>query len=571
MSNNYEDYGYEDSNDNTNNNEKSPLAKKLLIIVLIIIAVLIILYLISGCSKGGGGSTPGGNQTKFNYEEALIKAGKLYYENNLDEMPSSAGECTKVTLESLNEKGLVDPKNFTTCNLQSTYVMVCILSNGEKHYTPWLACGDYNSDEKYAESKEGTLADVVADSSYIEFKFLPQVVKTGNVQLGSVEELWKEDIKYDSYKTLATTKYYRYRDKLYTWDVTTNYYYTKGGEKTNAKDVNEYYVKSPNSKYAMYDNKTTEAYKWYKNTSEKEYLMKNGSKDFSPVPVDDYIYNDGGITKYYERKVADTYAPYMYYVCAVDANSSTVVYQQGVKCGQGTNKDFTYQKKIVYSCTDAKDDAGASVIKDTVDKNTVCKKYTAAKEVEKCDEKNTELCIKVTMYNWYKYVDNGARIYYPSGATSASGESVYYTSAPASGYIKDETTKTTAYKWFRASTKTTSEYTALAPSGYAKAVKTSSYKFTDWTEWSKTNPKVTDGRDRSIETKSKIKLQQILGTSNDSWVNLADNQEYLTLDEMINLFKNNKYNVNSLEDINNNGETKYQVIMFIRNKKEDVK
>lgn len=37
---------------------------------------------------------------------------------------------------------------------------------------------------------------------------------------------------------------------------------------------------------------------------------------------------------------------------------------------------------------------------------------------------------------------------------------------------------------------------------------------------------------------------------------------------MINIYKQNKYNVNSLQDINNNGELKYDIKMIIRNKKE---
>ena len=37
---------------------------------------------------------------------------------------------------------------------------------------------------------------------------------------------------------------------------------------------------------------------------------------------------------------------------------------------------------------------------------------------------------------------------------------------------------------------------------------------------------------------------------------------------MITLFKNNNFNVNTLSDINNNGEIRYQVKMLLRNKKE---
>ena len=40
-------------------------------------------------------------------------------------------------------------------------------------------------------------------------------------------------------------------------------------------------------------------------------------------------------------------------------------------------------------------------------------------------------------------------------------------------------------------------------------------------------------------------------------------------DELINLFKTKNYDFNNLEDINNNGEIKYLLKMYIRNKKGD--
>ena len=71
---------------------------------------------------------------------------------------------------------------------------------------------------------------------------------------------------------------------------------------------------------------------------------------------------------------------------------------------------------------------------------------------------------------------------------------------------------------------------------------------------------------KQIETKTKIKLQEIKGTTDSSWEDLSTT--YVSEEEMINIYKQNKYNVNSLEDINNNGELKYDIKMIIRNKKE---
>ena len=75
----------------------------------------------------------------------------------------------------------------------------------------------------------------------------------------------------------------------------------------------------------------------------------------------------------------------------------------------------------------------------------------------------------------------------------------------------------------------------------------------------------SDGRTRKIESKEKIKLQQILGTTEESWEDLS--QTFVSEEEMINIFKSKNYNVNSLKDINNNGELRYKVKMYIRNKK----
>ena len=73
---------------------------------------------------------------------------------------------------------------------------------------------------------------------------------------------------------------------------------------------------------------------------------------------------------------------------------------------------------------------------------------------------------------------------------------------------------------------------------------------------------------QSVSAVIKIKLQQITGASEQNWTSLTENDKYVSFDEMITLFKNNNFNVNTLSDINNNGEIRYQVKMLLRNKKE---
>ena len=61
----------------------------------------------------------------------------------------------------------------------------------------------------------------------------------------------KEDIPYESYKTLGSTKYYRYRDKVFIWKLTSRNYYTSTGIKNKASAVTEYYRTTPNSNYKL--------------------------------------------------------------------------------------------------------------------------------------------------------------------------------------------------------------------------------------------------------------------------------------------------------------------------------
>lgn len=560
MAKNYDDYGYDDENN-------SSLLKKILIVALIVISIIIIVILLKGCTKGEKKPS-----NTFDYENALLNAGKNYFENNKDEYPQNKGECTQVELSKLIDKGLVNVENFNKCDNTKTYLRVCMLENGTKHFTPWITCDNYKSEDKYGESKEGTLNDVLTNESYIEFKFLPQETTPGEDELGSVKEAWKDELQTNSYKTISSTKYYRYRDTYYKWDVTTKKYYTTQGDKTNVNDVKEYYVVSPNSNYKLYDSKTTEAYKWYTTTQKKEYAVEaNGEKAFSTQPIGEYTLNEGGvIKKLYFRltlKLREGVTPNLYYACAAtNDKNATVVKYTPYKCGTTDNK-MIYEIGTIYSCASTTA-TGDAIYNDRVESaSSPCyeKKWTNVQT--ECDPKSSDCLVKeITLYNWYKYVGEGEKTYYPSKSTTASGEKVYYTEAPIEGAIKDESTKATAYKWYKASVKTTAEYTATPPTADSK--KTNEYKLGSWSEWTTTNPKIDDGRTRTIETKTKIKYQEILSKGEPKWVNVGNNNDYLTLEDMIKLLQNNNYDINTLEDISNNGTIRYQLKMYIRNKKE---
>lgn len=564
MSNNYDEYGYEDKD----YNDGSAAKKRILIGFLIVAAIIIVVLLIlKGCTKNNKPTEP--TEPTFDYEKTLLEAGKKYYENNNDLLPIANGECGVVELSTLKSLGLVNPENFSTCDESTTYVKVCVLPNGTKQYTPWLTCTDKNSDTEYDSEKEGTISDVIADESLVRFTFMPKRLKAGAQNLGPVEEMWKDEIKYTSYKTVATTKYYRYRDQLFTWKISDKTYYTSTGEKKKASDVKEYYTLSPNSNYNLSSDKTTEAYKWFTTTGgEKVYKMKDGKKVYSREKIDDYIYADGGIKIEYQtrKQTGGGSEPYHFYVCGKYSTSTVRKYQLGVKCGEDKeDPQLAYTFEEFYSCS--KGDR-QSIEEDRVKKGDKCYTYGDWEYVMNSCDVSKPTCRKtnpIYLYNWYK-LTGGTKSYYPSKSSTAAGEKVYYIEAPIAGATKDTSTKATAFKWYKAREKETTEYTAVAPKGYSDATRTNKSKWGSWTEYSTKNPKVSDGRNRQIETKTKIKLQEIKGTSESSWENLSTT--YVTEEEMINIYKQNKYNVNSLQDINNNGELKYDIKMIIRNKKE---
>ena len=564
MAKNYDNYGYDDRGSNTS------LIRRIMIVLMVVVAIILIIYLITSCSrKPESEPTPDNGKTKIDYEKELLAAGKNYLASNYDENPTAPGECTIVELQTLVDSMFIEADKFNNCNRSTTYVKVCVLEDGRKQYTPWLSCLDYNSEEKYDSLRQGTLGDIVADQSYVEFKFIPLEAKKGGEILGPTEVFWKSEIPYENYKTLSSTKYYRYRDKLYQWNLVKRFYYSRTGEVENASKVKDLYITAPNNVYNIKGEKAT-GYKWYTPVGTKDYYKKNTNDKFPSVTAPEgYPYRDPkgvDVTRYRTRTVTGSYAPTMYYECATSASGTKYIYQTE-KCGTTNNQQYNYTRRTIYSC--ATKTNGLLVRENIVDKNSTCKTYSewSSPTTTACDTSKKDICEKatVTFYFWYRML-NEVKKYYPSNKTSAVDEKVYYTSKPADGLYKDDSTKATVYKWYREVTSTSTNYTALAPSGYYKATKSSEYKWTEWSNWNTKNPKASDGRDRTIETKTRIKLQEIKGTSTAGWENLSTNN--LSEEELIKLFKEKGYKVNTLEDITNNGQIKYQLVTFVRNKKE---
>lgn len=560
MSNNYSAYGYE----NEKFQKRSSLLRRLIIVTLIIISIIIVLFLIKSCNNSNNKKI----KNEFDYESSLVEAANKYFEKNQTNYPSNIGECEEIELQALIDRNFVKGEDYTKCNKIKTYVKVCMLENKKIHYSPWIACADKNSEDEYTGEFIGTLSNIKSNSTMVSFKFVPQELVSSQEIYGNEEELWKDEIRYNSYKTISTTNYYRYRDELFLWEIKNKKYYTTLGEKDKSSDVNEYYKTSPDSRYNLKDNAQI-GYKWFTTSSKKTYAVDSkGNKILSAVKIEGYPYSEQVTCMQYQtRNITGSKDPNHYYKCAKSKNSTNYIYQYEKPCGSKENPTYVYELDNLYTCGYA--NLQEIINKRVSSKNEKCNSYSEWVYINGSCDITKDTCRKVEpycKYNWYKIENNALKTYYPSNSNSASSESMYYLKSPINGAIKDENTKSTVYKWYREISSKTNEYTATCPKGNETCIKTKDSKWTDWSEYSVDDPKINDGRNRQIETRTKIKLQEIKGITNDSYKDLSD--KYLNEYELIELLKQKNYSVNSLNDITNNGKLKLKIQMLIKNKKE---
>ncbi len=568
MNKDYNDDEYY-SAEEENRERKLMNLKRIGIALLVILGVIVIVFLFKGCNKT--------EEPKNELETTLLEAGKEYYENNEYLLPTSAGECSTVSLKILSDFGLLNPDKYSNCDDETTYVKVCMLESKKLQWVPLLVCDDYKSDDYYGEWKEGTEADLIADESDIKFTFLGKYLDLENANLGKVEEYWKEDIPYTNYKTLSITNYYIYRDKEYIWNLNEKYYYTSTGDKTKASDVKEYYTSSPKTGYDKYDNATTVA-KWYTATGGDERVYwedENGDRLYSATqPNDEFNYYANGIqyTRYTTRTWTTTGTPtttsstHMWECAsATDPNNVTSY----VTCSENINNPtHTIYVDDFYTC-----DNGLTETSETSTcyrcesgtlkaDNSACGTYSAWSSFTSTPcTGGSDICktVSITVYQWYRFTDE-IRSYYPSGQSNVTNEKVFYKTAPVTGALKDMTTETTAYKWYKLVSGQVSGYSVEAPD--ENATRTTNYRWTSWTDWSSTKPKSSSYRE--IQSKQKVKLQNVDSISEENWLSIFTN--YQQESEMISKFKELGYPVNTLSDINASGDIKYALKLFYRNK-----
>lgn len=494
--------------------------KLVLIILGAIILALIIFLLIKGCAK---------NNQNGDMERDLLGAGKEYYSTDITLLPQATGECDTVTLGTLLEEELITtPENYTDCNNEKTYVKVCKLESGSYHYLPVLQCGSTLADDNFTAWKDGSESNLVADKSDVRFTFKGEKQEVQENDLGKEEEAWLDELTGVSYKTVSSTKYYRYRDLMWKWQTTSKEYYSK--------DTSIYYASAPDSSYANKEGTTT-GWKWYTTVSNGKTWQKTSDPTVTTASLFKYICYDGEI-KQSSTTCGEGWISYKEgngYIC-VKGNFK----QSNDSCSTLGTEWKEYGKQ--YSCDN----------KNIVSEGTVC----------------SITCPEGTMLNsdkteCGKMVESTTRKYYPSNSANASGEKNYYLQAPVSGAIKDESTATSVSRYFKTVTKTTDKYYATAPS--SGATKVGEGVWGNWSDYQTTQPKAY-ANTRQIETRTKVVFKKITNESNlNKWVAISD--DYLSEADLITKFKSLGYKVNTLEDIEQAKDLRYQIKLQYRDRK----
>lgn len=545
------------------------LIKRLGITILVILGIIIIFFLLKGCE---------GFKKEKDLNTTLLEAGKEYYEYNAYLLPSSIGDCKTVSLSTLINEDLIDKAKYTGCDSNSTYVKVCKLESGKLHFVAFLNCDSEVTDNQYKDWAEGNESDIIEDSSDIKFTYKVEYLNTSSSLLGETEELWEDEITYSKFKTISTTKYYRYKDLQYIWNITSKKYYP--GDKADASNVKEYYIVAPSNKYNNKDNENKSVSKYFSAASQNKVYWVNeaGTKKVSATAPDDvYIYSDNAIyqTWYRTRTWTETSkpvtaAPTQVWYCASPNDVNQIV--SFLSCDTQTNNPgYTITVKMIYTCDGGLTEVGQNGVcyrctdgSGLKSDKTSCGNYSSWSKYSQtlCDI-TSDLCEAKTAvgYNWYK-LEYTEKKYYPSNATDVSKENTYYVSAPIAGLIKDTSTTTTGWKWYKKVSSQTINYYTTAPQ--SDATKTGTSKWTEFTSWATTKPaSLGNAGTRIVETKNKIKLRTILGDS-DEW--LTFNEEFMDLEPLLLLLQEKGYKVYSLDDINTSGELRYKIKLYVRNK-----
>ena len=451
-------YEYENEElDEESEARKRKIIKGIFFVILLVVVGIVVLLLVKGCE----------NKEIDRYDE-LVKAAKEYYENEKDELPQLYGEQVTITLKDLKDNKLIENVDaFSDCTDASTYVKVSKLESGKYQYTPVLNCTE--EETAFGSCVVGDEDDLEENSSNVEYAFIAYRLQRG------IKE----------------------------------YYPSK---KTDDSEVKEYYKTAPSAEYNLTDDEGVTGYKYYKTIPGGKVMWNNGAySETAPAG-----YTTKGASKQITYYRTRTVAKYLFR-CVDDRFTQAILsptycpYREqvyGATTHLTVDPNLKESMGLVTSC-----DGKTIVNKETPCTEwsewttTVCEEGDDYRSTGKRCESKT-----VTAYQWSKE-SSSYNLYYPSNKTDAYAENTYYVDTPAAGYVRDDSSATKVYRFYK--------FTILENGTNKNAIE----------EWIKIN-------DRGVSK-----------------------------DEMFESLEELKYEVETLEDIEENEDLKYEVVLKYCNRK----
>lgn len=305
-------------------------------------------------------------------------------------------------------------------------------------------------------------------------------------------------------------------------------------ELTNWEDeitIDDYEIIST-KKYYRYRDK-----EWQWQEINNKYFTENDIGDsifayYAVKPNEEYVNSDSETTayKWYTMKNIGANS-YRMYLCKSDVDNSVIWSNEAC---ENRIDDYDTLEKEIFTC--GVQDESKNYLE--VSENIVCD-CTSKELGSNCEKKKS---------------------YYPSGSDNANKENVYYAVAPINNAIKDVSTKLNVSRYYKEENIITEKYYSKSPS--SAAIKVGNGKWGDWTDYSTSKPKEYDTRE--IEIRQKITYQLSNEDTDDNWKKISE--QYIPLEEFIEELKKLDYDVDSLEEINNHRNLKYEVQLKYRNK-----
>ena len=555
--------------------------KKILIIVgaVIVLAgiIFLIYYLITNSNKSD------------EYKNMLVEAGQTYYERNGNELPNSYGDCNTITLNTLIQNNLITDKTLSNkCDKTNTTIKTCKLSDNSYHYTPTLSCDNEKLNTEYSNWLLGNQSDLVKNSSDVRFMFSISATELPeNLDAIPNEDHIEGEIPFEewTYQEINKRVVYHSREQLYNWYTLTNYYYPN--DSTTEAKVNEYYLSAPNATYKNKGNSAT-VYKWfigmnlvYNNgafVSESVYPYTVKGTEGTPYVWATTDYPD---IKSYRRTVSD----YIYrtrklestdvltdtdYYCINDSNGNKWV-SKNVACNDSLSGEVGTIRAYQYKCYWKNDKTNITSQSETWQTFMCTDRYYYVNEA--INEGYTTKWLP-TNCGWdadarpylcdrrmaYVVTDRVWKWYTPSTKEyhKTNGETTYYKESPLAQAIKDSATQATGYTWYKTVTNNLGAYKTSPAANALRGSQT----WSAWSAWSDTPIEATNTLE--VEQKNMITLKRLI-TDDTKWIDITD--DYVSEEEAISILKEKGYEINSLEDIFNAKNIKYEVELYYRNPK----